>query len=174
MSVGNGRTLTFSFAKLLASNSYTPAWAKTGSTESAISLNIYNLFYVPTGKDRNSEYTFTTRMGALVGGIGFHMVNPSPDAPSSAPNLPIANVPYTNSLVVVHYCPGNTNTSTCPNIVHETWFVHPDPNPTGSGTSSQTGLPLTQVGFLVINSNRSNVNAGEFSMPFSFTISLLN
>jgi hypothetical protein len=167
--LSKGRTLSTSFSKLLASNSNTPSWALNGSTQSQTGSTIHNLFYVPSGADRNQEYTFTTR-----GGAGFSMVNPSPDAPSSVPNLvAIGNTPYPDSLVVVHHCPANTNTSTCPNITHETWFVYPDPNPTASGTG-QTGLPITQVGALIVSSHGTNVNGGEFSFPFYFTISLLN
>jgi hypothetical protein len=72
---------------------------------------------------------------------------------------------------VVHHCPANTNTSTCPNIVQETLFAYPDPNPTASGVG-QSGLPITQVGTLLVTNKL--VNGGQFSMPFLFTISLLN
>ena len=179
MGTAKGQTVSFSFSKMLASNQYTPSWAKNGATESgAAFFNVRNLWFVPSGSDRNQEYTFTTRLGSTTpapGSPNFTMTNPSPDAPSSVPNLlAIANTPYTNSLVVVHHCLGNTNTSTCPNIARETWFVYPDPNPTTSGTS-QTGLPITQVGTLLTTvRGGTEVNAGEFSMPFLFTISLLN
>jgi len=167
--LSKGRSLSTSYAKPLASNSYTPSWALSNSTQSGTGSTIHNLFFVPSGTDRYHEYTFTTR-----GGAGFSMVNPSPEAPSSLPNLvAISNTPYPDSLVIVHHCPANTNTSTCPNITHETWFVYPDPNPTASGVG-QSGLPITQVGALLISSHGSEVNAGEFSMPFFFTISLLN
>ncbi len=172
------RTLSFSFAGLLAYNSNTPSWALTGSTQTGTGfLNVRNIWFVPSGSERNSEDTFTTRLGsnppAPSGSPAFPMANPSPDAPSSIPNvLRLANNPYPDSLVTVHHCPGNTNTATCPNITHETWFVYPDPNPTASG-ASQTGLPITQVGNLLITVHGSIVDAGEFSMPFSFTISLL-
>jgi hypothetical protein len=174
--LSKSRSLSFSFAKLLASNSYTPSWALSGTTQSgAGGFTVHNLFFVPSGTDRNQEYTFTTRGGGTTSGSwNLSMVNPSPDAPSSLPNrVAIANTPYPDSLVIVHHCPANVNTSTCPNITHETWFAYPDPNPTASGVG-QNGLPITQVGSLLISSHGTEVNAGEFSMPFSFTISLLN
>jgi len=179
LQLGKGRTFSFSFAKQLASNSNTPSWALSGSTESGTGgFDVRNLFFVPSGSNRNLEYTFTTRSGSTPpapGSPDFTMTNPAPEAPSSVPNLlAIANVPYNDSLVIVHHCPAGTNTATCPNITHETWFVYPDPNPTASGTG-QTGLPITQVGtLLTVSHNGSEVNAGEFSMPYYFTISLLN
>jgi hypothetical protein len=174
-----GRTVSFSFAKLLASNQNTPSWAVNGSTVSGSGdFNVRNIYFVPSGSNRNQEYTFTTRLGSTTpasGSPNLTMTNPSPDAPSSVPNLlAIANVPYNDSLVIVHHCAANTNTASCPNVVHETWFVYPDRNPTASGTG-QTGLPITQVGTLVTTShNGTQVNAGEFSLPFSFVISLVN
>lgn len=168
--LSKNRHYTLSYSKLLASNSNTPSWALSGAPQSMTGeANVRNLLYVPAGTDRNQEYSFTTRyQGGLI------MVNPSPAAPSSAPNLlPIANTPYPDSLVEVHHCPANTNTSTCPNITNETWTVYPDPTATASGTSN-TGLPITQVGTLLQTVKGSSVNAGQFSMPFVFTISLLN
>jgi hypothetical protein len=172
------RSLSFSFARLLASNAYTPSWVLAGNTVSGAGfLNIRNLWFVPAGFTRNDEYTFTTWMGSNVpvsGSPGFDMLNPSPDATlTGGPNLAKANVPYPNSPVIAHHCPANTNTATCPNIVAETWFVYPDPNPTAAGTSP-TGLPIATVGVLFASSKGSNVNAGEFSMPFLFTISMEN
>ena len=177
--LGNrGRVLSYDFSGLLASNSYTPAWALSGSTVTGAGfLNVRNIWFVPSGSNRDEEYTFTTRLGSnppvSSGSPDFPMANPSPDAPSSIPNvLALSNTPYPDSLVIVHHCPANTNTAACPNIVHETWFAYPDPNPTASGVS-QTGRPITQVGNLLVTVRGSKVNAGEFSMPFSFTISLL-
>ena len=178
MPTARNRTVSFSFARLLASNANTPSWALGGGTYTGQgSFNVRNIFYVPAGTDRNHEYTFTTRLGSTTpapGSPDFTMTNPSPDAPSSVPNLLlIANLPYNDSLVVAHHCPANTNTSTCPNITHETWFVYPDPNPTASGVG-QNGGPITQVGTLLVTTHSGEVNAGEFSMPFFFTISLVN
>lgn len=64
--LGRGRTLSFSFARLLASNQYTPSWALSGSTASGTGfLNVRDVLFVPSGTDRNQEYTFTTWFGRL-------------------------------------------------------------------------------------------------------------
>src|SRR5215469_8310291 len=63
--LGHGRTLSFSFARLLASNSYTPSWARSGSTASGTGfLNVRDILFVPQNTDRNHEYTFTTWLGS--------------------------------------------------------------------------------------------------------------
>src|SRR5262249_41658565 len=174
--LSHGRSLSFSFARLLPSNSNTPSWALTGSTQTGAGfLNVRNLWFVPAGTDRNQEFTFTTWLLSnppAPGSPNFRMVGPSPLAPQGAPGGP-TNSPFANSLIQVRHCPANTNTATCPNITHETWFVYPDPNPTASGTG-QTGLQITQVGALLTMVRNTMLNAGEFSMPFFFTISLLN
>jgi len=167
--LSKSRSVSFSFAKLLASNSNTPSWALSGSTVTGGFLNVRDIFFVPAGSDRNQEYTFTTWLGSNTSNANLRIAGPSPEAPQAGAG-PV-NTPYPNSLIVVHHCPANTNTSTCPNIVHETWFAYPDPNPTASGVG-QTGLPITQVGTLLVGNKL--VNGGEFSMPFLFTISLLN
>jgi hypothetical protein len=176
------RTMTFSFAGLLATNSNTPAWALSGSTISVGFINVRNIAYVPPGLNRGEEYTFTTRFGSTFSGH-FQMLNPSPSATitSPNPNVAIANAPYDDSLVVVHHCPAGANagvSTACLNLAHETWFVYPDSTPT-TADGSQTGWtfynrPFTQVGTLLTSSQKSGeVNAGEFSMPFYFTISSL-
>jgi len=175
VNVGGGRSLSFSFAGLLASNAYTPAWALNGNTETGAGfLNIRNLWFVPAGFTRNDEYTFRTWMGSNVpvaGSPGFDMLNPAPDPPLSGANFAKANAPYPNAPVIAHHCPAYTNSATCPNIVAETWFVYPDPDPTAL---SPTGQPVAQVGVLFTTLKGSRVNAGEFAMPFLFTISVAN
>jgi hypothetical protein len=176
LQLASPRTVSVSFARRLASNSFTPPWALSGSTQAGTGFfDVRNLFFVPSGFDRNQEYSFTTRLGSSGPESGnLTMSNPSPDAVSSASAVAgIANSPYPDSLVIVHHCPANANTTTCPNITNETWFAYPDPNPTSNGTS-QTGLPITQVGTLLLSYHGGEVNAGEFSAPFLFTISLLN
>jgi hypothetical protein len=178
LNLQNGRSFTVDFSRLLASNSYTPSWALAGEPQTTAGfLNVRNLWFVPMGYTRNDEYTFTTRLGStlpLTGSPGVSMLNPGQDATiSDGPNVAAANYPYPTSLVVVHHCPANTNTSTCPNIVAETWMVYPDSTPTADGTAS-TGLPVTQVATLLMTVKRSRVNAGQFSIPFMFTIAMLN
>jgi hypothetical protein len=171
--LGHGRTLSFGFARLLASNSYTPSWALSGSTASGTGfLNVRDILFVPQNTDRNHEYTFTTWLGSNPPqGHNFRMAAPNPQTGLTGGGP--TNSPYPNSPIVVHHCPANTNTTTCPNITNETWFAYPDPNPTASGVG-QTGLPITQVGTILASSKNTEVNAGQFSMPFYFTISLLD
>jgi hypothetical protein len=171
--LGHGRTFSFSFARLLASNSLTPSYARSGASASGTGfLNVRNILFVPPGTDRNQEYTFTTWFGSTPPqGDNFRMAGSQPQAPQSEPGA--ANSPFPNSLIVVRHCPAGANTATCPNITHETWFAYPDPNPTASGVG-QTGLPITQVGTLLVNSKGALVGGGEFSIPFYFTISLVN
>jgi hypothetical protein len=173
--LGHNRTLSFDFSRLLASNSNTPSWALNGGTQSGTGfLNVRYILFVPAGTDRNHEYTFNTWLGSNPPqGGNFRMANPSPDPPLTGGGGAFVNTPYPNSLIVVHHCPANSNTATCPNITHETWFAYPSPNPTASGVG-QTGLPITQVGTLLTTAHGSQVNAGQFSMPFYFAISLLN
>jgi hypothetical protein len=176
LNMGATRTATFSFAGLLASNSITPSWALDRSTITGSSfMNVRNLWFVPPEYDRSMEYTFTTRMNASIpvkGSYALHFIAANPDAPSSAPNTSVANIPYPDSLVIVHHCPAGVNSNACPNVSHETWFVYPDTNQTASGTS-QTDWPITQVGTLLNTQTSPAKNAGEFSVSFSFTISLL-
>lgn len=176
LDIGTRRSISFRFAGLLSSNSATPSWALKGDTIAGPSfLSVRNIWYVPAGHDRSMEYTFTTRMNASIpakGSYGLHFLATNPDAPSNAPNVSIANSPYPDSPVVVHHCPAGANTSPCPNTLHETWYVYPDPSPTASGPS-QTGRPVTQVGTLLNTQTTPGKNAGEFSVSFSLAISLL-
>ena len=173
--LANSRKVSFNFSHLLASNSYTPSWALNGSTVSGTGfLNVRNVYFVPPGSNRNLEYTFTTWFGSTPpaqGNPDFRFAGPNPQAPQAGAGGN-TNTPYPASLIVVHHCPADTNTSTCPNILHETWFAYPDPNPTAGGVG-QTGLPITQVGALLVSSHGQVVNGGQFQMPFLFTISLL-
>ena len=172
----SARVFSVSFAKPLATTNNTPSWANGVVTGAGI-LNINNITFVPAGHTRADEYTFTTRMGSQLpvkGTWNFRMWNPTTAANSSS-NVWVtaANTPYTDSLVYAHHCPANSAATTgpCAGIVRETWFVYADT--TGNGTSSQTGLPLTQVGGLMDTSRSSPINGGQFSMPFSFVISTL-
>ena len=151
--VSRGRTMAFSFAYLLASNSATPAWA-TG-TVSALSMNVRNIAFVPTTTPptppltRSDEYSFTTRFGSSVyepSGktlANFGMLNPSPTAMQISPesNANIANFPNDDSLVNVYHCPAGDTSTACMNlssnqpIEHETWFVYPDSSQTPVNTN---------------------------------------
>lgn len=169
------RSLSISFAKLLASTSNTPSWASGTVTGPAL-LNIRNITFVPHGKTRADEYTFTTRAGMQVPNQSswfFRMWNPATAAISNTDVYVVtANTPYTNSLVNVTHCPANSTllTGPCAGIIQETWFVAADTQ--SGGTSSQTGLPIVQAGGLMNTQKSSPVNGGQFSVPFSYVISL--
>ena len=168
------RTVTFNFGKVLAANSNTPSWANGGSVSGAGQLNINNIAFVPAGYTRADEYTFTTRMGSVVpakGSWNLRMYASQTDAiATSNAWVTAANSPYASSIVNVHHCPANSTAASgvCTGIVHETWFVSPDPSSAGS---SSTGLPLAQVAGLENTAKATPVNAGQFSVPFSFVIS---
>ncbi|HKE21418.1 MAG TPA: hypothetical protein VKB88_03450 [Bryobacteraceae bacterium] len=170
------RSFSVSFTRALATNGNTPSWA-SGSVSGQGILNIRNITFVPSGGTRADEYTFTTRMGSQLpvkGSWNFRMWNPSTQAVSGVDNwVTAANTPLTDSLVNVHHCPAQSTAAAgpCAGIVHETWFVSADA--AGTGTSTQTGLPLTQVGGLQNTQTSQPVIAGQFSVPFSFTISTL-
>lgn len=178
--ITSSRSISFSFARMLASNSNTPSWAASGGTVTGTGvLNIRNITFVPSGFTRADEYTFTTRMGSDVpvkGFWNFRIFNPATNAVSGNDiYVSTNNTPYLNSVVIAHHCPANSTATTgpCLGVAHETWFVYPDTAVTEAGTS-QTGLPKTQVGAL-INSQKTMtpVNGGQFSMPFYFVISVL-
>ena len=175
----SSRTISFNFAKMLASSSNTPTWAGSGGTVTGTGLlNIRNITFVPSGNTRADEYTFTTRMGSnlpVKGSWNFRIFNPTTDAASGdSVYVQTNNTPYLNSLVIAHHCPANSTATTgpCAGVTNETWFVYPDTAVTQSGTS-QNGQPLTQVGALVNTQRSSPINGGEFSMPFYFVISRL-
>jgi hypothetical protein len=169
------RSFSVSFTRPLATNSKTPSWA-SGTVSGQGILNIRNITFVPSGHTRADEYDFTARMGSQLpvkGVWNVRMWATSTDASTSVDSwVTAANRPYNASLVNVHHCPANSTATTgpCAGIVHETWLVSADPG--GTGLSGQTGLPLTQVGRLQ-NTQTQVVNAGQFSIPFSFVISTL-
>lgn len=169
------RTISGSFAKILATNNNTPNWAAGGQTLTGQwFLNIRNVLYVPANNDRANEYEFTTRGLFSTPVVNYSLILSNP-ASQADPKVSVgANSPYPDSLVVVHHCPANSTVSTglCMGIIHETWLVWPDLNPTETGTS-QTGLPETQVASVVVAKGSSTLSAGEFSMPFYFVISTL-
>jgi len=174
LQLSSPRSFSVIFSKPLSTNSSTPSWASGSVTGSGI-LNIRDI--TPTGYSRTEENTFTTRMGAQLpvkGSWNFRMWNPTTQAVSGDDVwVAGANSPYTDSLVYVHHCPSNSTATTgqCAGIVHETWFVYADNS--GTGTSSQTGLALQQVGGLQDTQGSSPVIAGQFSIPFSFKITAL-
>lgn len=172
---GSQRSISFHFTAPLYTDQYTPA-GLNGSTVHPLSVNVRNVMYQHNAA---VEYTFTTRLGSNFSQFGpFRMVNLASQAvaPGGGGDN-VANSPYADALVYVHHCPKSTAASGgCQALAHETWYVYPDP--AVYGTSSSTGLPVSQVGTLILTEgsgkNSQTVNGGEFSMPFYFAISLLN
>jgi hypothetical protein len=97
------------------------------------------------------------------------------DNPATNIYLGTASSPFTGSAVIVHHCPANSTASEgpCVGIVKETWFVYPESAPTTYADGSPAPATATQVGALVNTQKKSPVNAGQFSMPFNFRISVL-
>ena len=175
----SGRSIWFSFRDMLVTNAYTPQFALDRSTVKVTRFNVRNLWFVPAGKNRSQDFTFTTRLGAsLDSGANAPMLAPEVDAPrNTTDNLTIANDPYPNSPVQVLHCSGDVNSiAACAGVMTETWFVYPDPNPTASGTAN--GLPITQVGALLVQAgsgkNAGTKNGGEYSATFFFGIAMLD
>ena len=173
----NPRKVSFNFANSLAIvPGVTPAWA-SGIVTGAANINVRKLAFEFSPGDRNTDYIFTTWMGstppAPSGSWGFHMLHPVTDAnvgDPSDPNFPTANDPYLEAPVIVQHCKAGSTavTGPCVGVTKETWFVYPDP-------SEINDVPnAINVGELINKSNLSSpVNAGQFSMPFYFVISVL-
>ncbi len=173
MNPGRSRSVTFNLNQPLTANP--PSWT-SASVSGAGSFNVRNLWFVPSGHTRATEYTFTTLLGSAVptkSGSWNLAMRAVSDTVAAPLDYALINAPYPNSPVVVHHCPAgaDASTNTCLATGHETWLVYPSPNPTGSGYS-QTGRQITQVGTL-LNTQKGTVNSGEFSVPFYFSISLL-
>lgn len=170
---GTGRAISFHFTEPLYTDGYTPP-GLGGSTVNVASVTVMNIMYQHNAA---AEYTFTTRLGSDSSVGPFRMVNLGSQAvPPGQGGDNVANSPYADALVYVHHCPKSTVAGlTCPALAHETYYVYPDP--AVYGTSSSTGMPITQVGTVILTEgngkNAQTVNAGEFSMPFYFAISLL-
>jgi hypothetical protein len=180
---GSSRQLTFDFGShTLISNANTPSWATGTVTGSGGVLNVRRLTFVPLGSDRSLEYDFTTWMGSdlpVKSFWNFRMFKPTTDTtsgdPNANPSVASANSPYIDSPVNVHHCPANSGATTgpCVGVIHETWLISPDAGPTTYTDGSPAPPSAIWVGGLVNTQKASPVNAGQFSMPFTFTISLL-
>lgn len=177
LNLGSNRYISFTFGKMLASNTNTPSWASGGSTISGPGfLNVRSMASVPSGYTREQEYAFTTWLGSTVptapqnGTWNLTMRAPGTTFPQPIQDNTSINLPYFDSPVIVHHCPSDSPaiSGLCVGIVHETWFVWSDP--TQNGNSTQTGNPITQVATLL---NKNGANSGEFSFPFYFEISVI-
>jgi hypothetical protein len=179
---GTSRKLNFDFSRVLASNSNTPSWANGLVAGGGGTLHIRRITFVPAGYDRLQEYSFTTWAGSILpvkGSWNFRMWKPVTDAMSDDPNtninLATANGPLTDTPVIVHHCPSNSSATTgpCVGILKETWFVYPDSSPTTYTNGNPAPLSDVYVGALVNTQRSTPVNAGQFSMPFYLTLSVL-
>lgn len=177
------RYYTVNFLKMLAANPpYTPSYAGTNQAQKYTFINIRNVLYAPTNPTtgqpytRADEYQFTTQSHMSNSSTSVVMLNPNDQAATAnnPVNASLANSPYPDSLVDVYHCPANsTDTSgLCAGVVHETWFVWPDQNPTASGTGADGG-PITQVATLLVTKSNTSNDAGEFSIPFYLVIQSL-
>jgi hypothetical protein len=171
LTLGSPRSAGISFNNPLAVTAGTPSWALSGSTVAGqLSMDVRSLGFVPVNYTRSQEFSFTTRFNISVpesGNWGLHLVNPNPSAPSTDPQGSVSNPPnatYNTSLVNVQHCPANDTfpvSPLCTSGAHETWIVWPD--------SSTTPL---QVATLLNQKKSPGVNAGQFSLPFYFVISI--
>lgn len=155
-----------------------PSFACNGCTVTgepmAWDLSDLGLNWSPSTSATN--YNFTTGFNANVpvssGTYGLHLLSPSSDVPDTLAQW--VNPPYTtydDSVVHVQHCPAGSNQGSminpvnpyneCPTLAKETWFVWPD---------ATTAPP--QIATLLNQKRSPGVNAGQFSMPFFFTITL--
>ena len=160
------RSVVLNFTQPLYTDSHTPA-GLTGKAITANSVNVRNILYLYSA---TTPYTFTTTLSVSPINIGwFRMLSLAEAASPQTADFPMANNPNMDALVNVRHCPANSSSSTCPASSHETWYVYPVP-------TSQTDPP--SVGTLIVNIGKGNtvtdVNAGQFAMPFYFVISKLN
>jgi len=157
---GTTRSIGWNFGQVLASNSHTPSWSGTSFYDHSF-LNVRNLLYTPPGFNSTQAFTFTTRTVSQLNNVGtknslFHLrlENPMVEAVTAPPADSSANYPYTDAAVIVNHIPA---TGSSP----ETWVAYPDPSST----------PL-QVGTLLQDQRTGGtLNAGQYTMPFKFTIS---
>ncbi|MBI1786439.1 MAG: hypothetical protein HYR60_02670 [Acidobacteria bacterium] len=182
LKTGSSRQLSFDFGRMLASNANTPSWASGTVTGGGGTLHIRHVTFVPVGYDRSQEYTFTTWVGSMLPvkfSWNLRMWKPTTDAFSgnlyTDVNVATANTPYIDTPVNMHHCPANSAATTgpCAGVIHETWFASPDPGPTTYADGTPAPSTATQVAALVSTQKATPVNAGQFSMPFYFVISLL-
>jgi len=159
------RQVGFSFQNSVAKNSYTPGWTSAPFVASGAYLVVNNLMF---SYNANVSYPFTT--GAELaftppGGtsrsqdtVCFH--NPTADVTPGCQNV---NYPDNTSLIVVQHTPANPTMG-----IVETWTINPD-----NTNMNLSGTPAaTQVGTLQLPGSHGSgpINAGQFSMPFQFTV----
>lgn len=158
------RTVGFWFDNPVHTTSLTPSWIGTELWERA-HVTVGNLMYLYSP---SSAYSFTTNADfwfTLPGATktqdfmwSLCFGNPSAQVPGTADNWP-----FLTSKVVVQHIPADPLTGAV-----ETWTITPDNanmNPSGSPAATQVGSLL-----LAAEGKNKGGNAGQFSMPFQFTV----
>jgi hypothetical protein len=158
------RQVGFSFQNAVSMNSDTPVWPSTSFLATGAYLVVNNLLYNSSGPSftTGAELAFTPPGGTSRSPdtICFH--NLTANVTGGCLNV---NSPDNTSLLVVQHTPANPLTGAV-----ETWTINPD-----NTNMNLSGTPAaTQVGALQLPPHGSSrdVNAGQFSMPFQFTVTL--
>jgi hypothetical protein len=152
------RRIGWSFQNAVAANSSTPPWAGTPFLSSGDHIVVRNLLYQYSP---SAYYQFTTTAAfdftAPDGGADrVTFANPSAQVYTVEPNQP-----YNTALVVVTHLPADSTTGAV-----ETWVIAPS-----NANTNPSGTPAaTELGTLLIASKHGLTNAGEFSVPFQFTV----
>jgi len=175
LTISSPRSTSISFSNILVTNGNTPSWAAAGATATGpLAMDVRALGFVPSGLTRSQEFRFTTRFRTGVpegGSFPLVLLNPSPSAPSTDGSGSVSNPPnatYYDSLINVQHCPANDAlpvSALCSSGAPETWIVWPDSTmtPAQVATLMDQTKPIKPPG----------VNAGQFSIPFYFVISVL-
>jgi len=152
------RTVGFSFQNPVVTNSSTPSWTATPFMAKADHLVVRDLLYQYSP---NAYYQFTTSavfdFTAPSGALDrVTFANPNAQVPALEPNAP-----YNTALVVVTHTPADTGTGAV-----ETWTITPS-----NANTNPAGTPeATELCTLLLNGKHGLTNAGQFSMPFQFTV----
>ncbi|HKD04464.1 MAG TPA: hypothetical protein VKB79_01065 [Bryobacteraceae bacterium] len=159
------RQVGFSFQNSVAANGSTPSWTSTPFFASGAYLVVNNLMFnynasVSHSFTTGAELAFTPPGGTSKSPdtVCFH--NLTADVTGGCLNV---NYPDNTSLLMVVHTPANS----APGGV-ETWTIYPD-----NTNMNLSGTPAaTQVGTLQLppHGGSRDVNAGQFSMPFQFTV----
>jgi hypothetical protein len=152
------RQIGWSFQSAVAANISTPTWTGTAFLSSGDHMVVRNLLYQ---YNPSAYYQFTTSaafdFNAPDGGTDrVTFANPSAQVHTAEPNQP-----YNTALVVVTHLPADPTTGAV-----ETWVIAPS-----NANTNPSGPPAaTELGTLLIASKHGLTDAGEFSLPFQFTI----
>ena len=159
----SSRKVGFSFLNALETNSSTPAFTGTPFLAQGSYLVISNLMF---NYSPNAWYQFSTSASLSFtppGGSSKSQARLIFSNPQANVYVPTGNnQPMTTSLIIVTHSPANPTTGAA-----ETWTITPDStnmNPAGSPAA-------TQVGTLDVPASHNTLaNAGQFGMPFQFTV----